>query len=154
MELVFEQQSIDYLRRIFSKNATQEQTQELIVPDSQPDVQAVADAWAVCCVRDEEASAGSVSVSGAFQAGILCTGEDGGAPFTMDAWLPFTVRLSREAVTRDAVFFADVRIRSVDARILHSRKLMLRVSYAARLTAYGPATLPIREAEETGGVAN
>ena len=148
----FREHPVNYLQEQAVELIYQEETAELIVPDSQPDVQAVADAWAVCCVRDEEASAGSVSVSGAFQAGILCTGEDGGAPFTMDAWMPFTVRLSREAVTRDAVFFADVRIRSVDARLLNSRKLMLRVSYAARLTAYGPATLPIREAEETGGV--
>ena len=34
MELVFEEQSIDYLRRIFSGSAAQELTQELIVPDS------------------------------------------------------------------------------------------------------------------------
>ena len=37
MELVFEEQSIDYLRRIFSGSAAQELTQELIVPDSYPD---------------------------------------------------------------------------------------------------------------------
>ena len=32
MELVFEAQSIDYLRPVFTKAAAQEQTQELIVP--------------------------------------------------------------------------------------------------------------------------
>ena len=37
MELVFEAQSIDYLRPVFTKAAAQEQTQELIVPDSYPD---------------------------------------------------------------------------------------------------------------------
>ena len=34
MELVFEAQSIDYLRPVFTKAAAQEQTQELIVPEA------------------------------------------------------------------------------------------------------------------------
>ena len=48
----FREHPVNYLQEQAVELIYQEETAELIVPDSQPDVQAVADAWAVCCVRD------------------------------------------------------------------------------------------------------
>ena len=55
MELVFEAQSIDYLRPVFTKAAAQEQTQELIVPDSYPDCGRIVFTGAIAsCSRSEK----------------------------------------------------------------------------------------------------
>ena len=54
MELVFEEQSIDYLRRIFSGSAAQELTQELIVPDSYPDCGRIVFTGACAVMRGKE----------------------------------------------------------------------------------------------------
>ena len=41
MELVFQESRLDYLSRILCETVTQEQTAELIVPDSYPDADRV-----------------------------------------------------------------------------------------------------------------
>lgn len=59
MELVFEEQSIDYLRRIFSGSAAQELTQELIVPDSYPDCGRIVFTGACAVMRGKECRDGA-----------------------------------------------------------------------------------------------
>ena len=147
MDIEFRENPMAYLQEQIVEVLYQEETAELIVPDSSPDVRAVVDSSAVCCLRDQEVQAGSLAVSGAFQGSILYTAEGEEQPFWMDAYLPFTAKLSRDEIRENSCATAELRIRSVDARILNSRKILLRVSYAVRLIAYGPASLPLWDAE-------
>ena len=64
MELVFQESRLDYLSRILCETVTQEQTAELIVPDSYPDADRVVDAFATALIRSEECTAGAAGVSG------------------------------------------------------------------------------------------
>ena len=77
MELVFEEQSIDYLRRIFSGSAAQELTQELIVPDSYPDCGRIVFTGACAVMRGKECRDGGAAVTGGVRAGLLYVPEDG-----------------------------------------------------------------------------
>ena len=54
MELVFEEQTIEYLRRTLCKSTSQELTQELIVPDSYPDCARVVFTGGSCVMRGKE----------------------------------------------------------------------------------------------------
>lgn len=148
MDIDFRERPIEYLQEQAVEVLYQEETAELIVPDSSPDVRAVVDSSAVCCLRDQEVQAGSLAVSGAFQGMILYTAEGEEQPHWVDAYLPFSAKLSREEIRDNSRATAELRIRSVDARILNSRKLLLRVSYAVRLCAYGPAALPLWDTEQ------
>ena len=152
MDIAFQEKFIDCLREQAVEVLYQEETAELIVPDSYPDVQAIIDSAAVCCLRDQEILPGSFTVSGAFQASALYTAEGDGALFSMDAYLPFTAKLAREEIQPDSRGIAEIRIRSVDARILNSRKILIRVSYAIRLTVYGTALLKLWDTEGQEGV--
>ena len=69
MELVFEAQSIDYLRPVFTKAAAPAQTQELIVQDSYPDCGRIVFTGACAVMRGKEARDGSVVVTGGVRAG-------------------------------------------------------------------------------------
>ena len=71
MDIDFRERPIEYLQEQAVEVLYQEETAELIVPDSSPDVRAVVDSSAVCCLRDQEVQAGSLAVSGAFQGMIL-----------------------------------------------------------------------------------
>lgn len=77
MELVFQEKQLDYLGRVLDQTVTQELTAEVIVPDSCADADRVVDAFGTPLVRAEECAAGSASVSGEVQAGILFVTEDG-----------------------------------------------------------------------------
>lgn len=98
MELVFEAQSIDYLRPVFTKAAAQEQTQELIVPDSYPDCGGLY----LRRVRGDagkEARDGSVVVTGGVRAGLLYVPEDGTEPRALSCYLPYSIRVDDPAAT-------------------------------------------------------
>ena len=77
MELVFQEQKLEYLHRIFCETVTQEQTADVVIPDSLADAERVVEAFGTLLVRSEECMADSVSVSGVVQAGVLFCGESG-----------------------------------------------------------------------------
>ena len=130
----------------------QEETAELILPDSSPDVQAVLRSSASACIRDRELRAGCYAVSGGFQTGVLFSTEAGNEPGLLEGWLPFRVSLSSDAISQDDFGTVEIRIRSVDARILNSRKILARVSYAVRLTVYAEHVLRSKIAESDDSV--
>ena len=152
MELEFQEISMHTLRERIVEVLYQEETAELIVPDSNPDVAAIADYSAICCLRDQEILAGSMTASGAFQASVIYTADDGVAPYVMQAYLPFSAKLIRDEIADTDTGIVDIRIRSVDARILNSRKIMVRVSYAVRMTVYAPHTITTWETQTDDAV--
>ena len=135
MQIEFREKPVRCMRELVVEVLYQEETAELIVPDIYPDVRAVVDASAICCLRDQEVTNGSFSAAGAFQTTVLFTAEETGEVCVQDAWLPFSVRMNRDEIVSGSFGMADLRIRSVDARILNSRKLLVRVSYAIRVSA-------------------
>ena len=105
MELVFQEKQLDYLGRVLDQTVTQELTAEVIVPDSCADADRVVDAFGTLLVRAEECTAGSASVSGEVQAGILFVTEDGRLE-RLETVIPFSARrgwaVQSRAVHRDA----------------------------------------------------
>lgn len=93
MELVFQERELNYLSRVLCETVTQEQTAELIVPDSYPDADRVVDAFATALIRSEECSAGAAGVSGNAQVGVLFVTEDGEIG-RLETQIPFSDRKS------------------------------------------------------------
>lgn len=152
MEFEFRETSIGCLREQAVEVIYQEESAELILPDSYPDVRTIVDTSAVCCLRDREVTAGQMSASGAFQATALFVSEGEGEVCALEAYLPFSVRLNRENIPAGGVGCAEIRIRAVDGRVLNSRKILVRVSYAVRLTAYEQSQLSVWDTEDRDGI--
>ena len=78
MELAFEQKQRSCLHRTAHLSLAQEQTQELIIPDSMPD----ASRTLICCAEPEVQSKtnreGSLLVTGTLRTGCLYADEAGG----------------------------------------------------------------------------
>ena len=136
MELVFEEQSIDYLRRIFSGSAAQELTQELIVPDSYPDCGRIVFTGACAVMRGKECRDGGAVVTGGVRAGLLYVPEDGNEARALECYLPYSVRYDHPAATAQTQLFAMCRVRAADARLINSRKILVRVSVVCDLTGF------------------
>lgn len=136
MELVFEERSIDYLRRMISKTAGQELEQELIVPDSYPDCGRIVFTGACAVMRGKECRDGSVTVTGGVRAGLLYVPEDGSEARALECYLPFSIRTDDPAATAQMYLAACCRVRAADARLINSRKILVRTNVVCELTGY------------------
>lgn len=147
MELVFQEKQLDYLGRVLDQTVTQELTAEVIVPDSCADADRVVDAFGTLLVRAEECTAGSASVSGEVQAGILFVTEDGRLE-RLETVIPFSARRGWEGEQSDCRLQCVCRLCSVDARLVHSRKLLVRVGVSCTLTVYAAFTRTLHDFPE------
>lgn len=137
MELVFQDSKLEYLSRILCENVSQEQTADVIIPDSYPDAERVVDAFGTLLIRSEECTAGSASVAGVVQAGVLFVSEQGQVQ-CVQTQIPFSVRREFPAEQENCTLQCRCTLRSVDARALNSRKLLVRVGISCTLCVYAP----------------
>ncbi len=139
MELVFQEQKLEILSRILCDTVSQEQTADVIIPDSMSDAERVAEAFGTLLVRAEECGEDSAAVSGTVQAGALLVCEDGSVQ-RVDAEIPFSVRRDYPKQTDECIMQSRCILRSVDARLLNSRKVLLRVCVSCTISVYAPKT--------------
>ena len=137
MELVFQEQKLEILSKILCDTVSQEQTADVIIPDSFSDAERVVDAFGTLLIRAEECSGDSAAVSGTVQAGALFVGEDGSVQ-RVDAEIPFSVRRDFPKQADECIMQSSCILRSVDARLLNSRKVLLRVCVSCTICVYAP----------------
>ena len=138
MELVFQEDQMEYLCNVLSESVTQEQTADVVIPDSYPDAERIVDVFGTVLVRSEECAAGSAGVAGFVQAGVLYVSPDGQLR-KVQTEIPFSVR--RDFATQDQCFLqCRCTLSSVDGRILNSRKLLLRAGISCAMDVYAPKT--------------
>lgn len=139
MELLFETKSAEYLREVIYDTISQEETAETIVPDSYPDVERILDTFASVVLRGKEVRNGSANVSGGIHAGAIYAPEDHSAPHVLHFYIPFTIKVENENLTEATQVHVDCKIRSVDARVVNSRKVLLRANLCGRIKGYEAA---------------
>ncbi len=138
MELVFQEERMEYLRCVLSDTVSQEQTADVIIPDSYPDAERIVDAFGTLLVRSEECAAESATVAGFVQAGVLYVGQEGQVR-RVQAEIPFSLRREFPAQDRCSLQ-CRCTLHSVDARILNSRKILVRVGISCVMQVYAPTT--------------
>ena len=138
MELQFQESSCDFLRTVTQEVLSQEQTQEVRLPDSMPDIGRILAAWGQPMIRSKEWRSSGMTASGGIMAWVLYAPEDGTPPRSVETWIPFQLRWDFPQTQRDGTMRMDCRLSSVDARSLSARKLMIR----AQLSALGEALEP------------
>ncbi len=137
MELVFQEQKQEYLCRILCDMVSQEQTADVVIPDSIPDADRVVDAFGTLLVRSEECSADSAQVTGSVPVGAICV-DEGGTPYCVKTEIPFSVRRDFPQQENDCYMQCRCILKSVDARLLNSRKVLIRVGIACTVQVFSP----------------
>ena len=147
MELQFQNKSLDCLRSILCCVKSQEQTQEMKLPEAMPDVAKVLGAWGQCVLRSKEWHNGRMSISGGVMAWVLYAPEDGSFPRVLEVWLPYQLHWELPQTQRDGTILVQPVLRRVDARVTSARKLMLRTCVEALPEALEPVRLDIFQPE-------
>ena len=149
MEIQFREKPCEFLRRIVHETAQQEETADVIVPDSFPDVARIVCCSASVIVRSKECRTGSVTLSGGIRACAVYVPEDGSQPRALDQYIPFSLRTDHPALSEQTQCVTDCFVRSADARMLNSRKVMFRVNLGCITDGYEPQSEAFYEPVET-----
>lgn len=148
MEQNFRKMSFDCLRQAARNVHNEEQTQEVRLPDAMPDIGRVLCAWGQPVIRSKEWRSGSMSVSGGVMAWALYAPEDGSEPQSVETWIPFQMRWDFPETERDGTVIVACLLRSVDARSIAARKLLIRVSISVMGEALEPTKMEISVPED------
>lgn len=128
MELKFEKTACRCLRQIAYEVQNQEQTQELRLTDGLPDIGRILCSWGQVILRSKEWQDDGMSASGGIMVWVLYAPDDGSEPQCVDTWLPFQVKWSFPETRREGRICLTPLLRSVDARTVSARKMMVRAS--------------------------
>ena len=142
MELTFQKTVCPCLRKVIGQVQVQEQTQEVRLPDSMPDIGRVLDSWGQVLLRSKEWRGNGMVVSGGVMTWVLYATEAEPQPQSVEVWIPFQMRWEFPQTQRDGTICVLPQLKSVDARSTSARKLMVR----ANVSLLGEAMEPI-EAE-------
>ena len=126
----------------------QEQTLELRLTEGMPDIGRVLCAWGQVCLRSKQWRSDSIGVSGGISAWVLYAPEDGSEPRCVEGWVPFQAKWSLPENHREGTILVQTLLRSLDARTLSARKLMVRGSVAVLAETYAPAEISVAQPEE------
>lgn len=147
MEIQFRQEACPYLRKAICQTQTQEQTQEVRLPDTMPDIGRVLGCWGQVLVRGKEWRGNGMNVSGGVMAWVLYAPEDGSEPGSVECWIPFQLKWDFPQTQRDGFIMVEPILKSIDARSTSARKLMVRVSVSALGQALEPGEQEISQPE-------
>ena len=150
MELQFQTDTVSCLRQVKGETQTQEQTQELRLNDGLPDIGRVLGAWGQVVARGKEWNSDGAVLNCGVMVWVLYAPEDGSAPQCVETWLPMALKWDLGDAQTDGALLCCPLLRSVDARTLSSRKLMVRASVGSygqcwlphQATCYTPAEVP------------
>lgn len=135
MEINFHQSICPYLNTLVQQVHTQEETQEIRLPEGMPDIGRVLGCWGQPLIRGKEWRSDEMVVSGGVMAWVLYVPEDEAQPRCVDAWIPFQIKWNLPDTQKDGVIHAGISLKGMDCRSISARKMMVR----AGITAVGEA---------------
>lgn len=142
MELQFDKSICKSLHKVLSHVSDQELTQEIRLPESLPDIGRILGCWGQVILRSKEWYSGSTGVSGGIMVWVVYVSDDGSDVRSVDTWIPFQMKWDIPESQRDGVICAVPLTKSVDARTVSARKIMVRANVSIQAQAY--------ESRETG----
>lgn len=128
MEMQFDKVPVNYLQKLTGQTRSQEQTLEVRLPEDMPDIGRVLGAWGQPVVRGKEWNGDHMAVSCGVMAWVLYTPENGEGVHSVEAWLPFTMKWDLPESRYDGKIMTSCLLKSIDARSISDRKLMVRAT--------------------------
>ena len=151
MDTALKKDIYEQLVPVWSGSFSRDFTAESIVPDAMPDMASVVDAEGIITLRSKETVQGSVSLGASVSVSVLYMPENGGMVQSLAVVVPVEMHADAPGADADCRTVARLRVRALDARMVNSRKLSVRVDVDCEARCYlsKPLELPsCLEAEE------
>lgn len=150
MDFELNKTSLPYHRLMFHTTVSREESVEMIVPDSCPDIARLLDTSAICCLDTKEALEDTISLAGRIYGRILYLADGTDALCSLPAALDFQCGISQEGILPSCQVIALTRVRTAETKAVNSRKVLVRVQYEVSLRVYQPDLLTIPCGVEQG----
>lgn len=138
MDLQFAKSVCQCLRKAACQTVNQEQTQEIRLPDTMPDIGRVLGSWGQVVVRGKEWRGNGMSVNGGVMVWVLYAPEDGSNVQCVEGWIPLQLKWDFPQTQRDGAICVSPLLKAVDARSVSARKMMVRASVSVLGEALEP----------------
>ena len=136
MELEFQNMNYGILRRVIHETRTQEESIDLIVPDSYPDAARIVKCCGSVILRSKECRDGSMTLTGGVRTAVLYAGEEETTARAMDAYVPFSARFDNSAFSEQTQIICRCSVSSAEARIVNSRKIGIKLTLLLEVDGY------------------
>ena len=136
MEHQLDMHALDHFSLIFDSDLFQEETLDIIVPDSFEDIYRIIDTGGQIQLTGKSVHEGTVTVSGMLNAWVLYEPEDRQGICRMESKVPFAICQDVQAAKSDCLCVAVPVIRGLDSRMLNPRKILLRADVGANIQLY------------------
>jgi hypothetical protein len=143
MELYLNTEKKFYSKAVLCTTLTQEETMEMIVPDSLPDILQIVDTDGFALLRGKEADNGRVSVSGVMCVTALYTPEGHSGVRKLDVNIPFNVSALNAEISVNTKVTASLNISSVNANMINSRKIAAKAEVTVVISCYNDVEVHI-----------
>lgn len=143
MEFELNKTSLPYHHLMFHTTVSREESMEMIVPDTYPDISKLLDTTAICCLDHKEALEDALSLAGRIHGRILYLSDGAGAIYSLGVDLDIQCGVDQEGITPGCKVIAIARVRSAETKAVNSRKVLVRVQYEVAVRVYRPELLAI-----------
>ncbi len=122
-------------RVCFEKTVCQKESQDIVVPDTLPDIAEVLCTNGNVLIRSKDTGEGHVRMDANVPARVFCAGEDG-QRYSLDVNIPYYISVEDSAIQEDSICTAVLTLRHLETRMLNPRKISVRAEICAQLTCY------------------
>lgn len=153
MDTALKTTAVTHMEPVWTGGVCRELTEEYVVPDSMPDVGEVVGAEGVVTVTGKDTEPGCVQLSAALTVSVAYAPEGGNGLRGLELTVPVSLRMDAAGADTDCVTTAALRLRSLDARVVNSRKLAIRAEAEASACCWRSGALTVAvgmEAEDAG----
>lgn len=148
MELKFVRKPLQCLRPFFGQVHTQEQIQEIRLPDAYPDIGRILGCWGKVLIRGKEWRSTAMAANGGVMAWVMYAPEDGTQSRIVDVWIPIQCRWDFPDAMEDGSMTLLPVLTNLDARGVSARKIIVRCGVDTFAQAMSRATLELAEVAE------
>lgn len=144
MELNLKKEALQYYEVVSEPAFSFETTQEAIVPDSCADVARVVDTTGIVLIQSREMGLeGRMEIAGTVKAEVLFVPDGAGGASTLHLTMPFRTNCDGKGLEGCSHCGLQASLKSLDARLLNPRKLLLRADISLEPTGYRAQTVEL-----------
>lgn len=145
MEAMLKKRSVSKYSRVFTTEFTGESTTETVVPDVLPDISEILYVSGTVLLRSKTTGEGKVSLSGSISVSAVYLPDGETGLRSIQTTMPFAAEAEDEAITEGCRTVVSVKLTSIDARMINTRKLSVRAEVLLQIDCYAADILTLTE---------
>lgn len=143
MDTSLRTERIEYYSPVWRGTSVYEAAEEVVVPDAMEDVGTILDASGILTMQSKETLQDCVQLSASLAVTVVFVPEGGGGLCSLEIKLPADIRQEAPSADVDCRTVSGVRVRTIEARVINSRKILVRAELAADTACFRRESLRV-----------